>query len=657
MALQAPNLDDRTFQDLVREARAMIPRYCPEWTDHNLSDPGITLIELFAWMAEVLLYRLNKVPDKNYIKFMEMIGIQLEAPKPARADVLFRLSAPQPEPVTIPRGTEVATVRTETREAVTFTTDEDLTIVPPVLTYALTTPDDSAFEDCLPALNRPERHVLIFEEVPQPGNALYLGYSEDLSAQALNLTIESSVEGIGVDPHDPPLAWEFWDNDYQKWSQLRLEKDTTGGLNTKGLVVLHIPRGYTMIEVNGQSAWWIRCRAVEPREGQRPYSRSPKVTSINSQCIGGTVVVSESVRITGEMLGRSDGSSGQKFSLQNTPVLPRGTGETLEVEGDTPGEYHQWQEISDFSYSGPDDLHFTCDSVTGEIQFGLSIKELSGEVRQYGIIPPAGRQIRFTSYRCGGGVIGNVGPGTITVLKSSIPYVASVTNLEAARGGTEPETMEHAKMRAPGVIKACTRAVTADDFEFLALEASPQVARARCIARATPGTGQESSPGVVRLMLVPEVPLMDGPIPIQDLELTRQGQEEVRAYLDERRLLGTRLEIMTPKYVPITVEARIKGKAGTDFEQVAAEIERMLYRYINPVYGGPDGKGWPFGHDIYVPEIYAAIYAMENFRYIDEVRLFPVDPETGERGEAAARVSVALDSLICSHKHDVTVVE
>jgi len=197
-----------------------------------------------------------------------MIGMQLEAPQPARADVAFRLSAPQPGPVTIPRGTEVATVRTETREAVTFTTDEDLTIVPPVLTYALTTPDDSAFEDCMPALNRPERHVLIFEEVPQPGNALYLGYSEDLSAQALNLTIESSVEGIGVDPHDPPLAWEFWDNDYQKWSQLRLEKDTTGGLNTKGLVVLHIPRGYTMIEVNGQSAWWIRCRAVEPREGQ-----------------------------------------------------------------------------------------------------------------------------------------------------------------------------------------------------------------------------------------------------------------------------------------------------------------------------------------------------------------------------------------------------
>ena len=77
MALPVPNLDDRTFQDLVNEARRRIPMYCPEWTDHNLSDPGITLIELFAWMTEQIIYRLNKVPDKNYVKFLELMGIKL----------------------------------------------------------------------------------------------------------------------------------------------------------------------------------------------------------------------------------------------------------------------------------------------------------------------------------------------------------------------------------------------------------------------------------------------------------------------------------------------------------------------------------------------------------------------------------------------------
>lgn len=656
MPLPAPNLDDRTFSDLFREARAMIPRFCPEWTDHNLSDPGITLIELFAWMVETLLYRLNKVPDKNYIKFMELIGLRLEPAKPAKAEVVFRLSAPRPEPVTIPRGTEVATVRTETKDAVTFTTDDDLTIAPPVLAYAMTTRDDTKFQDCMPVLLRPSQYFYVFEDLPQPGNALYLGYSEDISAQVLALNIDSVIEGIGVDPTDPPLAWEFWDGEYQKWSQLRTEKDATGGLNTKGQVVLHLPRRYAMIRVNGQSAWWIRCRAVKPREGQRPYRRSPRITTIASTSVGGTVVASQSVRIAGELLGRSDGSPGQKFLLQNTPILPRGPGETLEVEGNVQGGYEPWQEVRDFSGSGPSDRHFILDSLSGEIEFGLAIREPSGETVQHGMIPPAGHRLRFGSYRSGGGVIGNVGPGTITVLKSSIPYVASVTNLEAASGGAESETMDHAKMRAPKMLRACTRAVTADDFEFLALEASPQVARARCVGPGTRGIGQSTSAGVVRLLLVPAVAHADGPIAREDLELTRQGRDEVLDYLDERRMLGTRLEIMSPAYVPISVEARMKGKPGTDFQQVASEIEAMLYRYINPVCGGSDGKGWPFGHDVSAPEVYAAIYATGGFSHIEELSLFPVDPSTGERGQAATKVSVGPDGLACSHRHKVTVV-
>lgn len=267
MTLKAPNLDDRKFQDIVREARSKIPLYCPKWTDYNLSDPGITLIELFAWMVDMLLYRLNRVPEKNYIKFMDLIGIHLEPPKPATVDVTLRLSAPQPEAVVIPRGTEVATVRTETQEAITFTTNQDLTIILPTPAYALTTPDDTTFNDCMPALKNPELQVSVFKEVPEENNALYLGYSESLSAHTLALTIECSIEGIGVDPRNPPLVWEFWDGEHERWSALRLETDTTGGLNTSGQIILHIPFASTMREVNQQYACWIRCRATKPRPG------------------------------------------------------------------------------------------------------------------------------------------------------------------------------------------------------------------------------------------------------------------------------------------------------------------------------------------------------------------------------------------------------
>src|SRR5437867_10047447 len=110
MVLPVPNLDDRRFQDLVDEAKRRVQRNCPEWTDHNVSDPGVTLIETFAFMVDQLLYRLNRVPDRLYLKFLDLIDLRLFPPTAAEGDVTFWLSAPQPEIVRVPAGTEVATM-------------------------------------------------------------------------------------------------------------------------------------------------------------------------------------------------------------------------------------------------------------------------------------------------------------------------------------------------------------------------------------------------------------------------------------------------------------------------------------------------------------------------------------------------------------------
>ena len=94
-SLPEPILDDLRFQkDLVDEARRRIIRYCPDWTDYNISDPGITLIELFAWMTEMLTYRLNLVPEKNYIRFLDLLGLQLKPASCATTELTFRLSVP-----------------------------------------------------------------------------------------------------------------------------------------------------------------------------------------------------------------------------------------------------------------------------------------------------------------------------------------------------------------------------------------------------------------------------------------------------------------------------------------------------------------------------------------------------------------------------------
>ena len=95
MPLPVPNLDDLRFQrDLVDEARRRIVHYCPEWTEYNLSDPGITLIELFAWMTELIVYRLNRVPDKNYVEFLNLLGIQPQPASSARANACSSRASP-----------------------------------------------------------------------------------------------------------------------------------------------------------------------------------------------------------------------------------------------------------------------------------------------------------------------------------------------------------------------------------------------------------------------------------------------------------------------------------------------------------------------------------------------------------------------------------
>jgi predicted phage baseplate assembly protein len=657
MALQTPNLDDRKFQDIVSEARSKIPLYCPKWTDYNLSDPGITLIEIFAWMVDMLLYRLNRVPDKNYIKFMELIGIQLEPPKPATVNITFRLSAPQPEPVIIPVGVEVATVQTEFQEAVVFTTKQELNILVPNLAYAMVTPDDTTFEDILAELKNPDRETLVFEEVPQENNALYLGYSEDLGAHTLLLDMQSTIEGIGVDPRNPPRIWEYWDGYQERWLPVRLDSDTTGGLNTNGQIIFDIPITGAMREVDGKHACWIRCRATKPQPKQSPYHSSPKIRSIISNSIGGTVPAWHASIVRNEVLGRSDGTAGQKFQLLNVPVLPRESGEALEVETENEGEFEPWQEVSDFAHSEADAPHFACDSVSGEIQLGPLIRHPSGEERQYGKVPPVGRLIRFTSYRQGGGVVGNVGEGTITVLQSSIPYVTSVTNFEAAKGGTDAETIESAKLRAPHVLRANTRAVTAEDYELLALEASPEVARAKCISSGDGANGQSTPPGVVRLLLVPSLSDNNGYIPVEELELPRLVREKVQLYLDERRLLATQLEIASPEYIPVAVAVQVRAKKHSVHEQIAADVERRLYQYLNPICGGADGDGWPFGRSLSLPEVYTALQGINRVDYIEDVSIFPVDITTGERQEATTKIDISPQSLICSHKHEVTVVE
>ncbi len=78
MSLPLQSLDEITFEEMIKEAKSLIPVYAPEWTNHNPSDPGITLVELFAWLCEMIIYRIDQIPAQNYLRFLNLLGIQLK---------------------------------------------------------------------------------------------------------------------------------------------------------------------------------------------------------------------------------------------------------------------------------------------------------------------------------------------------------------------------------------------------------------------------------------------------------------------------------------------------------------------------------------------------------------------------------------------------
>jgi predicted phage baseplate assembly protein len=646
MVLAAPNLDDRRFQQLVDEAKRYVQQSCPEWTDHNVSDPGVTLIEVFAQMVEALIYRLNRVPEKNYLAFLDLLGVKLFPPTAARADVTFRLSAPQPETVLLPAGTEVATAPSEAREAVVFATTEDLPIVPCELERLVTISAAGEQAERTAEL-RAGRDVPCFQAAPAPGDAMLFGLSAAVPRCMIAVRLDSRVEGIGVDPTQPPLVWEAWDG--VAWTQCPTDEDTTGGLNRPGEVILHVPASHALTVVGGLRAGWIRCRVTEREPGVPFYSETPTLRVAEAFTIGGTMTVEHAETLADVPVGISEGVPGQRFRVPRVPVLL--DGQPIAVHVSSAEGWQEWTVVDHFGRSGPGDRHVVLDAASGELQFPPAVREADGTLRSYGAAPAKGAHIRIPRYRTGGGRAGNVARAAISVLRSSVPYVASVANREAAGGGVDGESVAEAKIRAPQQLRVQERAVTAADYENLARAAGPSAARIRCLP-----AGDGSEPGAVRVLVVPEAVADDADrLRFEQLIPSDALLSAITEQLSERKLIGTRLVVEPPRYQGITVVARLVAAGDAETGRVQRAALDALYRYLNPLHGGMSGTGWEFGRPVQFGEVFSVLQRVPGVGLVEEVRLFPADPITGRRGSLVERVELEPNALVFSHQHQVAV--
>jgi predicted phage baseplate assembly protein len=716
--LPKDNLDDRTFEDLVAECILRIPRYCPEWTDYNPSDPGITLIELFSWLTDQMLLRFNKVPRRNYITFLELLGIRLQAPASATTEVTFYITEPDTFPYRIPMGTEIGTERTATEEAIVFSTERDLLVGQPTISYFLTarTTEES------PRLLRDSvthqwtredsgdwggSEQTLFDEQPEVGNCFYLIFDADqpLEGNVLAVTFKGlGATPTGIDPDRPPRIWEAWDGETWQPVLLREGDDFTQGFSFNRLreagaseilmaeVLLHLPQRWPVTVFTGYEGRWLRCRYIQPQPEQPGFVNTPRINALRVRAMGGTVSASHSSVIRDELLGISEGIPGQSFQLTNPPLLERRDDEYIVVIP-TGGIPQSWKEVQDFADSKPEDRHYTLDSLTGKLQFGPLIQEPSRAVhaaeerarttplpavdnyptrrsinadgpleKQYGSIPPRGAEIRMRQYRSGGGRSGNVERERLTVMKTSIPYITRVVNYQPARGGADGESLQQAVLRVPRLLRTRDRAVTREDFETLTLEAARgSVAQTLCIP---PSNSSEA--GTVSIIVIPAantdaIERGEGISP-DKFDLNPELEAQISDYLAQRKLLGVQIRLRGAEYTGVSVQTQV-GLEPTYSNPQAQEmlrhqLEIILYRFLNPITGGLDGKGWPFGRPVYTSDIVALFQTVPGVRYLGPVLLFELrsSRQQGElqwqrNPEPLQMVDPGPRGLICSWKN------
>ncbi|MEO8703453.1 MAG: putative baseplate assembly protein, partial [Kofleriaceae bacterium] len=478
-----------------------------------------------------------------------------------------------------------------------------------------------------------------FNAKPDESPALYMGFTAKPPNDPLGLYFHLDEElGLGSLPTDEAevattelgkyetmrrlawetgqrVVWEYWEG--REWAPLAVD-DETSGFTSSGFMFFIAPDDWVISSKFTEERFWLRARLE-----QGGYVKPPRVRMIVTNAID--AYNQETIR--NETLGSSDASPMQQFKFLRGPLLDEevvevrerqkpqveeladlGAEPTRAVEPDNPQNnevWVRWKRVDSFFASGPRSRHYTLDYISGTLGFGDGRR---------GMVPPDSKNsIVAASYRIGGGNLGNVNPNTLTSLGRALAYIETVTNPMPATGGADRETIDEAKARAPYTIKSRDRAVTSEDYEMLALRASTQLARARCVP-------DRSNRGHVTLALVPKGELRGEEL-TRRLVPSNEVLRFVKRYLDDRKLVGTVLNVVRPRYKDLSLRVvLIRRSVGTS-DRLRRDIETKLRRHMHSLVGGRDAKGWEFGRPVLKTELIHLVEEVPGVEGVDALEI------------------------------------
>jgi predicted phage baseplate assembly protein len=602
MPLPLPTLDSRTYDELRTEGMAVITREAPEWTDHNAHDPGITLLELFAWLAEILLFRADQRTEALLRSFLRLAGV---TPYPARCAstvIAVRAGGPADPGAKVPAGTLVGEAG-----SAAFSTARDLDVSPAWLGLSAGEPggrgvlvsEHSGGAHDVTALNLGVgRPLLPLGPASEPGDALRIGFDVLPAAPGRELSLHlwtpsweldaAERSRLEEDPdrhHSARTVWEY--QTPTGWRPFEDVVDETRALSMSGAVRLVGPADHSP---DADGRFWIRCRLESGGYECAPQLARVAVNAVEARH---AVTVGDD-----ELIGVSRGQARQSYALRAAPVVPGST--RLAVTGpDEPGGY---TEVPNWDRSGPSSAHYRLDPVTGAIAFGDGLR---------GRVPAARAEIRAAAYERGGGPAGNVAPGQLTRLEG-FPNLSPVQPYRAA-GGADEEPLSKAHGRALDSLTAASRAVTAADLAELAMTTpAVRVARARALPAHHPALPCVSAPGCVTVVVLPRCGEPPTPSPGLLAAVTRR--------LERRRPLACELRVVGPRYVAVTVAATLHAERGAA-PDLQARAEDALRAFFDPLHGGEDGRGWPFGRPVVATEVLTILGELPGVARVDGLGL------------------------------------
>jgi predicted phage baseplate assembly protein len=645
MPLQVPNLDDRRWADLVEEARSLIPRAAPRWTDHNVHDPGMTFIELFAWLAEMQIYQLNRVGQQHREAFGRLAGVRRRPRTPARVEILARGNLT--ESVRLEAETKLRPI--EGDEMVFETLTEVLLTRSRLLQVIVS--DGSEPIDQTEANERLDTTFLAFGERASTNAELRLGFdafypnteptirlsvgvfTEDLAPRCgpdLPAPPESPAANGGVQPAE--LAWEYLAGT-GGWIRVTPIRDETAAFTRSGAVVLPVPADATI----DRRRVWLRSRIVRGAYDIEPRLRHVGVNGLPCAQL-------ETVR--DELLGRGNGRPDQTFPLAKSPVLASETEPPVEVEvaGET------WEYVESFEDAGPASKQYGFDPDAGRVLFGNGLN---------GRVPMPGQDVRAVLYRTSTGRAGNVARNLPWRFRDRVVPGVTLINPEPASGGTDPESLNEMELRAVALLNRPSRAVTLNDIERLALGTpNAYVARAHAVAN-------HPRPGGIMVVAVPKVrPGRTGPPNAPSPAFLAA----VQRHLQERRLLCDDLRVVAPIYVEVVVTASLRLRKGAGAAAVIERARQSIDRFLlgdtlDQLQEAPeDGPQrtpcptrWPFGRPVFPSEVYAVLDQVDG---VDSVAALSLGARTNGVAlspDSTGAIRVPARGLVFAGAHAIAV--